>query len=46
MMDHSTGIYLMAPDGRYLEGFRENEKPDVIIAALRKAWRNAATKKP
>lgn len=37
LMDHSTGIYLMGPDGAFIAKFTENEKPNNMVAALRKS---------
>jgi protein SCO1/2 len=38
IMDHSTLIYLMGPDGKFIQTFPENADPDALVAALQKAW--------
>ena len=35
MMDHSTIIYLMAPDGRYLRHFSNGTNPETMAASIR-----------
>jgi protein SCO1/2 len=34
LMDHSTLLYLMAPDGRFLTLFRPDDSPEAIAAAI------------
>jgi protein SCO1/2 len=34
LMDHSTFIYLMAPDGRYLRQFGHTATPEEIAAGI------------
>lgn len=36
MMDHSTLIFLMAPDGSFLETFKEDVEPQILVDALKK----------
>jgi protein SCO1 len=36
LMDHSSIVYLMGPDGRYLAHFGPNTKPETMAATLRK----------
>jgi len=35
MMDHSTIVYLMAPDGRYLRHFSNGTNPETMAASIR-----------
>jgi cytochrome oxidase Cu insertion factor (SCO1/SenC/PrrC family) len=37
LMDHSTFIYLMGPDGRYVRHFAHNAAPEEIAAAIKAA---------
>jgi cytochrome oxidase Cu insertion factor (SCO1/SenC/PrrC family) len=37
LMDHSTFIYLMGPDGRYVRHFAHNAAPEEIAAAIEAA---------
>jgi cytochrome oxidase Cu insertion factor (SCO1/SenC/PrrC family) len=37
LMDHSTFIYLMGPDGRYVRHFAHHAAPEEIAAAIRAA---------
>ncbi|MSO75373.1 MAG: SCO family protein [Alphaproteobacteria bacterium] len=36
LMDHSSIVYLMGPDGRYLAHFGPNTKPETMAATIRK----------
>jgi protein SCO1 len=36
LMDHSSIVYLMGPDGRYLAHFGPNTKPETMAQAIRK----------
>ncbi len=38
VMDHSSLIYLMDPDGKFLTTFPENVDPDTLVKALRDQW--------
>ncbi len=37
LMDHSAYVYLMGPDGRFLQVFSHTQKPEDIANAIRKA---------
>jgi protein SCO1/2 len=37
LMDHSTFIYLMGPDGRYVRHFAHNATPEEMAAAIKEA---------
>jgi cytochrome oxidase Cu insertion factor (SCO1/SenC/PrrC family) len=42
-MDHSTALYLVAPDGSYVRPYRSDVEPDELaenISAEMKAWKN------
>ena len=37
LMDHSTFIYLMGPDGRYVHHFAHNATPEEMAEAIQTA---------
>ncbi|MDP9126837.1 MAG: SCO family protein [Pseudomonadota bacterium] len=39
LMDHSSLIYLMGPDGKFIATFPENVDPAKLVTTLRRQWR-------
>lgn len=46
MMDHSSLIYLMAPDGKLIATFPENADPAALVKALHDQWAAKPASKP
>jgi protein SCO1/2 len=46
LMDHSSLIYLMGPNGKYITSFPENAEPKALVAALREEWASNPPAKP
>lgn len=44
MMDHSTVIYVMDPDGHYIDTFPQDIEPKKLADTLRVAWNKPASK--
>ncbi|MDX2027031.1 MAG: SCO family protein [Alphaproteobacteria bacterium] len=42
LMDHSSLIYLMGPDGKFIATFPDNADPATLLKALREHWSKAS----
>ena len=40
MMDHSTLIFLMGPDGKFIDTFQEDVEPQLLVQGIEKAMRS------
>jgi protein SCO1/2 len=40
MMDHSTLIFLMGPDGKFIDTFQEDVDPKILVQGIEKAMRD------
>lgn len=38
LMDHSSAIYLMGPNGEFISTFNEESDPEIIVKALQTVW--------